>query len=67
MLVDYARVSWDDQDLALQRDAPAAAGCERAFTDTMSSAKAERPAKAEPRTLKGSPLYRDSSQCSTPE
>lgn len=43
MLVGYARISTDDQDLALQRDALSAAGCERLFEDTISGAKAERP------------------------
>jgi DNA invertase Pin-like site-specific DNA recombinase len=47
MLVGYARVSTDDQDLSLQRDALMAVGCERLFTDTMSGAKAERPGLAE--------------------
>lgn len=47
MLVGYARVSTDDQDLSLQRDALTAAKCERLFSDTMSGAKTERPGLAE--------------------
>ena len=47
MLVGYARVSTQEQTLALQQDALAQAGCEKTFTDTVSGANAERPGLTE--------------------
>ncbi len=43
MLIGYARVSTDDQDLRLQRGALQEAGCKRTFEEKVSGAKRDRP------------------------
>ncbi len=43
MLIGYARVSTDDQDLTLQRAALQEAGCRRLYEERVSGAKRDRP------------------------
>jgi DNA invertase Pin-like site-specific DNA recombinase len=47
MLIGYARVSTQDQNLELQKQALLKAGCERIYNDTMSGSRAERPGLAQ--------------------
>jgi DNA invertase Pin-like site-specific DNA recombinase len=46
-LVGYARISTLDQDASLQRDALAAAGCNKLFEDRASGARTDRPGLAQ--------------------
>ena len=43
MLIGYARVSTDDQDLTLQRAALKDAGCKRVYEEKVTGAKRDRP------------------------
>jgi DNA invertase Pin-like site-specific DNA recombinase len=43
MLIGYARVSTDEQDLSLQIEALKQAKCEKTFTDKLSKSRSDRP------------------------
>ena len=65
-IVDYARVSTDEQSVDLQLDALNAAGCDRVYQDVGSGTLAESPALAQaldhvrgPRSWSGSSIASD--------
>jgi DNA invertase Pin-like site-specific DNA recombinase len=58
MLIGYARVSTQDQNLDLQREALTKAGCQKVFEDEISGTRADRPglAKAQEMLCEGDTL-----------
>lgn len=48
MLIGYARVSTQDQNLDLQKEALTKAGCQKIFVDKVSGSREERPVSKKP-------------------
>ncbi len=59
MLLGYARVSTDDQDLALQRRTLRATGCRRVYEEKLSGAHRDRPDAAGQNLYGDFPVKRD--------
>jgi DNA invertase Pin-like site-specific DNA recombinase len=51
VIIGYARVSTQEQNLELQTDELTRAGCERIFTDHISGASSERPGREQAKTV----------------
>ncbi|EKS7976591.1 recombinase family protein [Escherichia coli] len=61
MLIGYVRVSTNDQNTDLQRNALVCAGCEQIFEDKLSGARTDRPGlkRALKRLQKGTHIEND--------
>ena len=55
MLIGYARVSMQDQNLELQLEALTKTGCQKVFEDKVSGTRADRPGLGKAQEMDGSP------------